>query len=420
MPFVLYRPFDEPLEQEFLLKERVRSLKLARTAATFASSIILINLAVGTILFGDDKGWVTCVVAAVGAGIVWYVTGTRRYLVAPTLDVIVALVLWSVLIVDYFEEGFAGNLFANYPDLSDFNTARLFNTCVMHLFIASVYMSLVFLGNFRTYLLYTIISTLAYEAFVFELLGFKPMVKILFLSLLIMAIALYFNWERERGSRDRFMANHLLDQERIKTENLLYNVLPHAVATRLQSGETVVDSYDRLAVVFVDIVGFSVMSKLVTPDYLLDLLNRFFLAADHCAERHGMEKVKTIGDAYLAVAGGVSSRGTGSREAVAFGLDLVRAVADLGPTLERGFDVRIGINTGAAIGGVIGETRLAYDYWGETVNIAARIEGCAPIGGVAISAATRAELGDAFSLEPPTTVKLKGVGDTVVYPLRRA
>ena len=120
--------------------------------------------------------------------------------------------------------------------------------------------------------------------------------------------ALYFNWDVDRRARKVFAANVALEAERAKTEELLYNVLPQEVAARLSAGEAVADSFSDLTAVFVDLAGFSTLAKRLSPGHLVKMLNTFFSAADRCAERHGLEKVKTIGDAYLAVIGGMASR----------------------------------------------------------------------------------------------------------------
>ena len=166
-----------------------------------------------------------------------------------------------------------------------------------------------------------------------------------------------------------------LEAERAKTEELLYNVLPQEVAARLRAGEAVADSFSDLTVVFVDLAGFSALAKRLSPGHLVKLLNAFFSAADRCAERHGLEKVKTIGDAYLAVAGGMASAGGDSKAAIRFARDLVAALDEMEPESGIALKVRIGIHTGPAVGGVIGSTRLAYDYWGDTMNIASRLQG---------------------------------------------
>ena len=195
--------------------------------------------------------------------------------------------------------------------------------------------------------------------------------------------ALYFNWEIDRRARRVFAAHAALDAERKKTEELLYNVLPQAVAARLKAGEAVADAFSDVTVIFADIVGFSGLAKRLSPGHLVKLLNGYFSAADACAERHGIEKVKTIGDAYLAVSGGMSSVHD-VPAALAFARDLIGQVGALASDSGIDLKVRIGIHTGPVVGGVIGSNRLSYDYWGDTMNIASRLQGCAPPSVIAV------------------------------------
>ena len=169
-----------------------------------------------------------------------------------------------------------------------------------------------------------------------------------------------------------------------------------------------------VTVVFADLVGFSSLSKRLSPGHLVRLLNSFFSAADRCAERHGMEKVKTIGDAYLAVSGGMASAGRDSRAAVAFARDLVEEVKAM--AAESGIDlkVRIGVHTGPVVGGVIGSSRLAYDYWGDTMNVASPLQAVAPANGIAVSEATYFQIQNEEAFEA-RTVLLKGIGEAQVY-----
>ena len=207
-----------------------------------------------------------------------------------------------------------------------------------------------------------------------------------------------------------------LEAERGKTEELLYNVLPREVAARLKAGEAVADSFSDLTVIFIDIVGFSQLAKRLAPGRLVKLLNAFFSAADRCAERHGIEKVKTIGDAYLAVAGGMGSAGGDSGQALAFARDVIAEVAALGQGGGIALQVRIGVHTGPVVGGVIGSSRLAYDYWGDTMNVAARLQAAAPANGIAVSPATWYETRHLHAYVPERAV-LKGIGETEVYVL---
>jgi class 3 adenylate cyclase len=229
--------------------------------------------------------------------------------------------------------------------------------------------------------------------------------------------AIYFNWDIERRARAVFAATQALEAERARTEELLYNVLPREVAARLKAGEAVADSFSDLTVLFVDLVDFSKLAKRVSPGHLVKLLNIFFSAADRCAERHGLEKVKTIGDAYLAVAGGMGSRNADSRAALAFARALVEALEQIARETGIALQVRIGIHTGPVVGGVIGSTRLAYDYWGDTMNIASRLQSVAPPNGVAVSEATYFQTRAEQEYRPETAI-LKGIGETRIHVAR--
>jgi class 3 adenylate cyclase len=229
--------------------------------------------------------------------------------------------------------------------------------------------------------------------------------------------ALYFNWDIERRARKVFAAQLALDAERRKTEELLYNVLPQEVAARLRAGQAVADSFSDLTVVFVDLAGFSTLARRLSPGHLVQILNLFFSAADRCAERHGLEKVKTIGDAYLAVTGGMASCAGDSCAAIRFGRDLVAELKTIEAETGMALQIRIGVHTGPAVGGVIGSNRLAYDYWGDTLNIAARLQHVAPLNGIAVSEPTYFQTRMIQDYEPQSVV-LKGIGEATAYAAR--
>lgn len=230
--------------------------------------------------------------------------------------------------------------------------------------------------------------------------------------------ATFVNWDIDRRARNTFAANQALDAEKRKSEELLYNVLPQHVAARLKSGETVADSFSDVSVIFVDIVGFSQLAKTMTASHLVKMLNRFFLIADECATRHGIEKVKTIGDAYLAVSGGTSSEGCDAQAAIRFSAELIAEMEVV--AAETGIDVklRIGIHSGPVVGGVVGSSRLAYDYWGDTMNIASRIEGIATPNGIAVSTATYHQTIAHVDYHPPEMLTLKGIGEMQIHRLK--
>ena len=284
--------------------------------------------------------------------------------------------------------------------------------------ILVVFASVGFVGTFRLFVVWACAILALFAAWLLTRAGISQISQVYTLTNFstFFLFSLYFNWDIDRRARAGFAANAALEAERAKTEELLYNVLPQEVAARLKAGEAVADSFSDLTVIFIDIVGFSQLAKRLAPGRLVKLLNAFFSAADRCAERHGIEKVKTIGDAYLAVAGGMGSAGGDSGQALAFARDVIAEVAALGQGGGIALQVRIGVHTGPVVGGVIGSSRLAYDYWGDTMNVAARLQAAAPANGIAVSPATWYETRHLHAYVPERAV-LKGIGETEVYVL---
>ncbi len=282
--------------------------------------------------------------------------------------------------------------------------------------ILVVFASIAFAGNFRLYLLWNlaVLAVLAWWTTSLPVSAVTQGYSLTNASIFFI-FAIYFNWELDRRAREVFEAEAELEAEKRKTEELLHSVLPPEIAARLKAGESVADSYSDVTAIFADIVGFSGLARRLSPGMLVKLLNSFFSAAERCAERHGIEKVKTIGDAYLAVAGGTASRDSDASSALNFARDLVaelRTQAD-NPGIE--LQVRIGIHCGAAVGGVIGTTRLAYDYWGDTMNIAARLQDQASPNGLAVSESVYLLTRSTQEYEAPEERALKGVGGMPVY-----
>lgn len=233
-------------------------------------------------------------------------------------------------------------------------------------------------------------------------------------------IMIAINLAIDRSSRGAFALSEALEAERRKNEELVYNMLPPAAVDRIRDGRMVADAYAEASVIFIDMVGFTSLAKRVSPGHLVEVLNAFFNHADACAAEHGVEKVKTIGDAYLAIAGGNVTSGNSADAAIAFARDVLAGVCDLKRVAGTDVGLRVGIHSGPVVGGVIGATRMAYDYWGETVNMAARLEGTAPVNGIAISESTWLRARDRADFGPPQTEMLKGVGETCVYHAKAA
>lgn len=231
-----------------------------------------------------------------------------------------------------------------------------------------------------------------------------------------LAIMLAINLAIGRTSRAAFALAEGFDHERRKNEELVLNMLPRAAVQRIRSGNLVADSYADVSVIFIDLVGFSSLARRVSPGQLVELLNAFFRIADECAEKCGVEKVKTVGDCYLALAGGNIPTKNSADAAINFAREVISRIEELRE--ECGVDavsLRAGVHSGPVVGGVIGQTRMAYDYWGDTVNVAARLEALAPINGLVVSESTYLRTRQKGGFGKPEEATLKGVGDTLVY-----
>jgi adenylate cyclase len=229
------------------------------------------------------------------------------------------------------------------------------------------------------------------------------------------AIALFVNVALGGANCEAHKLRTALELERAKTEELLYNVLPEAAARRLRQGQIVADAYSDASVVFIDVVGFTRLASTVSPGHLIEMLNAFFGMADRCAAAHGIEKVKTIGDAYLAVSGGNMPASNSADAAIAFAEAVIDGLGEVREETGLPLHVRVGIHSGPVVGGVIGATRMAYDYWGETMNMASRIEAHARADGLALSESSYLRSRRKERFGPAELVTLKGVGETKVY-----
>ncbi len=216
-------------------------------------------------------------------------------------------------------------------------------------------------------------------------------------------------------------AKHLYDQlkvEREKSERLLRNILPAAIAERMKNGEVnIADSIPDVTVLVADLVGFTSLSAHIGPDQVVHLLNEIFSAFDVLAYKHGIEKIKTIGDAYMA-AGGVPFPRPDQAEAVAeLALDMREEMERFNREYSTSIRLRIGISTGPIIAGVIGRKKFAYDIWGDTVNLACRLESLGEPGDILVAAATHARLKDKHQFGPQRSLNPKGCGEAIAYPL---
>lgn len=196
-----------------------------------------------------------------------------------------------------------------------------------------------------------------------------------------------------------------------KSDQLLLNILPEPIAERLkQSPIAIADRHDKVAVLFADIANFTPLSEQVSPDALVDLLNHIFSEFDHIAQRHGVEKIKTIGDAYMAAAG-VPEKGNDDIHAIAeCALEMTNVAKKLTDPEGNSVKLRIGMHCGPAVAGVIGAHKFAYDLWGDTVNTASRMESHGEAGRIHVTEDIHELLKDAYEFESRGEVEIKGKG----------
>ncbi len=222
-------------------------------------------------------------------------------------------------------------------------------------------------------------------------------------------------------ARERALAE--LGVEREKSERLLLNVLPASVADRLkESDEVIADGFDSATVLFADLVGFTPLAQNLPPAETVVLLDRVFAGWDALAERHGVEKIKTIGDAYM-VAGGIPAPRSDHAEAIAdlaleMGAEVERCAGESGVPLR----VRVGIDTGPVVAGVIGRAKFSYDLWGDAVNTASRMESHGVPGEIQVTDRVYEQLRDRYEMRERGTIDVKGKGPMTTYLLlgRRA
>lgn len=214
-----------------------------------------------------------------------------------------------------------------------------------------------------------------------------------------------------------FTQRKLLQVQQHKRDQLLSQVFPDTVAQALKQDERPVAMHGEVTILFADVVGFTQLSKQLLPSHLLAVLESLFQRFDDLAREHGVEKIKTIGDAYMAVAGAPDVVDAPVHRMARFGVDLILACQAFARDAELPLDLRVGIHCGPAVAGVIGSARLCYDLWGESVNTAKRIESSGQASSVCVSEQVYYRLRDQFLFERRGMVEAKGLGAIQTYLL---
>jgi adenylate cyclase len=218
--------------------------------------------------------------------------------------------------------------------------------------------------------------------------------------------------------RQREQALAALRSEQDRAENLLLNILPRSIADRLKADTaTIADQFTEASILFADVVDFTPLSDRMQPAEVVGMLDDLFTHFDLLAERYGVEKIKTIGDCYMVAAGVPTPRPDHARVMALMAIDMREAMRSGDAIGHLGLELRIGINSGPVVAGVIGRKRFLYDLWGDAVNMASRMESHGTPGQIQVTRATYELLRDEFDLEARGTVPIKGKGDVETWYL---
>src|SRR5215218_8348535 len=206
--------------------------------------------------------------------------------------------------------------------------------------------------------------------------------------------------------------------EQAKAESLLLNILPQSIADKLKAEpQTIADQFSSASILFADVVDFTPLSERLPPAEVVGMLDHLFSHFDVLAERHGLEKIKTIGDCYMVAAGVPSPQADHAQALALMALDMQAAMRSVDEVAHLGLELRVGINSGPVVAGVIGWKRFLYDLWGDAVNTASRMESQGTSGRIQITGATKDLLEDEFVCEPRGTIPVKGKGEMEAWYL---
>ncbi len=398
---------DERLETEFA-NERAPELRRYLTLALTLASVVFVAYGVHDALLVPEV-----------RSLAW----TVRYAVFLPVALVAFLVIRSQKLVHFGQAvALAYGMAVSFVVL--FIGARANTT---GFFIYTSYAALfVTMGPFvtrmavPTQLAYTALSVFMYQvldaSFVSSPWEVRASITATVLSLGTLGAVLAY--QLERREREAFLQRRLiqtqvreLDEERQRSEELLLNVLPPSIAARLKTEQSAIaDGFEGVSVLFADIVGFTRMSQRLEPAALVGRLNHIFSLFDDLVDKLKLEKIKTIGDAYM-VAGGLHSLEYDHAQAVAeMALAMKRRLVDYQRELGEPLDIRIGIHTGPVVAGVIGKKKFIYDVWGDTVNTASRMESHAESGKIQVSETTYELLKDTYELTARGEIDVKGKG----------
>ena len=249
-------------------------------------------------------------------------------------------------------------------------------------------------------------------------IGFFFALNFAAMSSIIYFLVRYFVVEMDKIREQLDQQHQLLAEEQKKSERVLLNVLPSSIAQRLKNHQGLIaDGHADVTVMFADLVNFTQLTESLSPEQMVGLLNTIFSGFDQLCEKYGVEKIKTIGDAYMAVGGLNRDNSNYTNDIADLALEMRDFVTNH-PDLSRfKLDIHSGIATGPVVAGVIGTKRFIYDLWGDTVNVASRLTDEAVEGVIQVDKTTYNRIRHDYAFEPPATINVKGKGEMVMYRL---
>ena len=329
---------------------------------------------------------------------IYAVSRTRYYMIAGILAVFIIISLMF------------GLIFA-MDDLSRTSISNEFKWLSIPLVFASLCLPLRVVLPIVVVVISAFFATPFIKPIPFEYI-IEPMTNVSIISILALITTRVFTSQQKK-----------IEQERKKSERLLLNILPGAIAEKLkESNEQIADKFDEVTILFADIVGFTALSARIDASELVDFLNTIFSKFDEISDKYGLEKIKTIGDAYM-VAGGVPTPGPGYCEAAAnMALEMIDAMKDIIRNIPNeqysSLDIRIGIHFGNVVAGIIGKNKFSYDVWGDTVNMASRMESLSLPGKIQVSEEVYKKLHASYKFENRGDIDIKGKGKKPTYFLK--
>ena len=335
-----------------------------------------------------------------------YATSAYQILLIAALFVIEGSIYYVVRFYDYF--AIAQSMGADLPLKEEDGKVIFIFIWLLTIFMATIIIRLSVLQAVVSGLIFIFFTVLSFTTY-------QPSAIVIMISVPFVFSALVTVWigslHVQQYARENYRVSKLLEHSMQQSESLLLNILPPSIAQRLkETPGTIADGFNSVSVLFADIVGFTPLSEMYRPEEMVRMLNRIFSEFDSISRKYKVEKIKTIGDAYM-LAAGVPEEQTNHCAVVAHcALDMLSATEHFSDPGGAPIRIRIGIHTGPAIAGVIGDHKFSYDLWGDTVNTASRMESHGDADRIQVTEDIYERLKDEFVFEPRDEIEIKGKG----------